>query len=37
MKLGEIRTIEQGGRTFIPGSEIVRLSALPQQEAQAVR
>lgn len=30
---GEIRLIRDGGRTFVPGSEIARLSALPQEAA----
>jgi hypothetical protein len=29
IKSGKIRVIRDGGRTYIPGSEIVRLSSLP--------
>jgi hypothetical protein len=29
IKAGELRTIRDGGRTYIPGSEIVRRSTLP--------
>jgi Helix-turn-helix domain len=33
IKAGELRTIRDGGRTYIPGSEIVRRSTLPASEA----
>lgn len=29
----KLHVIREGGRTFVPGSEIVRRSALPQQSA----
>ena len=29
IKAGELRVIKDGGRTYIPGSEIVRRSTLP--------
>jgi hypothetical protein len=30
IKSGKIRVIRDGGRTYVPGSEIVRLSSLPE-------
>lgn len=33
IKDGQLRVIRIGGRTYIPGSEIARLSALPAVEA----
>jgi excisionase family DNA binding protein len=32
---GELRVIKQGRRTYVPGSEIARLSAVPAQSAAA--
>ena len=32
IKTGDLRTIRDGGRTYIPGSEIVRRSTLPATE-----
>jgi len=34
IKAGELRTIRDGGRTYIPGSEIVRRSTLPIETAK---
>jgi len=31
IKAGELRTIRDGGRTYIPGSEIARRSMLPAE------
>ena len=33
IKAGQIRVIKNGSRTLIPGSEIARLSRLPEQNA----
>jgi hypothetical protein len=33
IKAGQLRVIRDGGRTYIPGSEIVRRSALPTEAA----
>jgi len=32
---GHIRVIREGGRTFVPGSEIARLSRLPDEQGSA--
>ncbi len=32
IKAGQLRVIRIGGRTYVPGSEIARLSALPATE-----
>jgi len=34
IKAGKLRVIKDGWRTFVPGSEIVRRSTLPEQAAQ---
>jgi hypothetical protein len=33
IKAGKIRVIRDGGRTYVPGSEIARLSTLPADAA----
>jgi hypothetical protein len=33
IKAGKIRVIRDGGRTYIPGSELIRLSTLPALQA----
>ncbi len=33
IKTGKIRVIRDGGRTYVPGSELVRLSSLPADAA----
>ncbi len=35
IKAGKLRILKSGWRTFIPGSEIVRLSTLPTDRASA--
>jgi hypothetical protein len=35
IKAGDLRTIRDGGRTYIPGSEIVRRSTLSAESAQS--
>jgi hypothetical protein len=32
---GQIRVIREGGRVFVPGSEIARLSRLPGEQGSA--
>jgi hypothetical protein len=35
IKAGHLRVIKDGGRTYVPGSEIVRRSALSAESAQS--
>lgn len=35
IKQGKIKIIKDGSRTFIPGSEIIRLSTLPDEQPSA--
>lgn len=34
IKSGRIQVIREGSRTYVPGSEIARLSSLPTRDAQ---